>query len=106
MIALQLPSALSVDNRDYSRVWPRTLQNDILLRRSILLLRMLIEEIKIATRPRCMEERKGRVDNLAKKAALIVDRDWIVFRHGGHVNRPESPRAPYHYPLHGIDKLG
>jgi hypothetical protein len=42
---------------------------------------MLIEETKIATRPRCMEERKGRADNLAKKAALIVNRDWVVFRH-------------------------
>jgi hypothetical protein len=48
MIVLQLPSALSVDNRDYSRDRPRTLQNDSLLRRSILFLRMLIEEIKIA----------------------------------------------------------
>ena len=24
------------------------------------------------------------LDNLAKKQALIVDRDWIDFRHGGH----------------------
>ena len=59
MIVLQLPSALSVDNRDYSNDRPRTLQNDSLLRRSILFLRMLIEEIKRATWPRCMEERKG-----------------------------------------------
>ena len=59
MIGLQLPSALSVDNRDYTRDRPRTLQNDSLLRRSILFLRMLIEEIKRATWPRCMEERKG-----------------------------------------------
>jgi hypothetical protein len=75
MIVLQLPSALSVDNRDYSRNRPRTLQNDSLLPKSILFLRMLIEEIKIASRPRCMEERTGRVDNLAKKWALIVNRD-------------------------------
>jgi hypothetical protein len=66
MIVLQLPSALSVDHRDYGRDRPRILQNDSLLRRSILFLPMLIEEIKIAPRPRCMEERKGRVDNLAK----------------------------------------
>jgi hypothetical protein len=62
MIVLQLPSVLSVDSRDYSCDRPRTLQNDSLLRRSILFLRMLIEEIKIATRPRCLEERKGRVE--------------------------------------------
>ena len=62
MIVLQLPSALSVDNRDYSNDRPRTLQNDSLLRRSILFLRMLIEEIKIATRQRYMEERKARVE--------------------------------------------
>jgi hypothetical protein len=79
MIVLQLPSALSVDNRDYSRDRPRTLQNDSLLRRSILFLRMLIEEIKIAIRPRCMEERKGRVDNLANNSAPIVNRNRVVF---------------------------
>jgi hypothetical protein len=62
MIVLQLPSALSVDNRDYSNDRPRTLQNDSLLRRSILFLRMLIEEIKIATQQRYMEERKARVE--------------------------------------------
>jgi hypothetical protein len=67
MIVLQLPSALSVDNRDYSRDRPRKLQNDSLLLRSILFLRMLIEEIKIPTRPRCMGEPTGRVNNFAKK---------------------------------------
>jgi hypothetical protein len=50
MIVLQLPSASSVDNRDYSRDRPRKLQNDSLRRRSILFLRILIEEIKIAHR--------------------------------------------------------
>jgi hypothetical protein len=26
-----------------------------------------------------MEERKGRVDNLANNSALIVNRNWVVF---------------------------
>jgi hypothetical protein len=62
MIVLQLPRVCRSTIGDYSRDRPRTLQNDSLLRRLILFLRMLIEEIKRATRPRCMEERKGRVE--------------------------------------------
>jgi len=83
MIVLQLPSALSVDNRDYSNDRPRTLQNDSLLRRSILFLRMLIEEIKIATRQRCMEERKARVEATrelfgSRRAAIRRSIGWTA----------------------------
>ena len=90
MIVLQLPSASSVDNRDYSRDRPRTLQNDSVLRRSILFLPMVIEEIKIATRSRCMEERTGRVDNLAKNGLWSSTGIDSFFATVDMVIRPES----------------
>ena len=82
MIVLQLPSALSVDNRDYSHDRPRTLQNDSLLRRSILFLRMLIEEIKIATRQRCMGERKARVEATRELPGSRRSKPWICHSNG------------------------
>jgi len=60
MIVLQLPSVCRSTIGDYSRDRPRTLQNDSLLRRSILFLRMLIDEMKIAARPRSMEKRSAK----------------------------------------------
>jgi hypothetical protein len=53
----------------------------------------LIKEIEVAIRPCCMEQRRGRVDNLAKEKALIVNRDWVVFPHGGHGKPPRDSRG-------------
>jgi hypothetical protein len=61
----------------------------------------LIKEFEVAIQPRCMEKHRGRVDNLAKKWALIVNRDRVVVRHSGHGKPSREPEEPtsHHPPL-------
>jgi hypothetical protein len=38
----------------------------------------------LAVRPTRVNQGRGRVDNLPVTQDLIVNRNWVVFRHGGY----------------------
>jgi hypothetical protein len=52
----------------------------------------LIKDIDVTIQPRCMEQRRGRIDKSAKKWSLIFNRDWVVFRHSGYGKSSREPR--------------